>query len=75
MKGLVAGNLYIELLNYIKTSEIKEPKTFAMFITWGGTKNRSQMALGEIKEVCRKKDKSRWNTTSSVTAVLLRAHT
>ena len=53
--GIRAGNPNEDLLNYLKTVDIKESKSFAVFLTWGGAGKTDQAVIGRLKGILESK--------------------
>ncbi len=53
--GIRAGSANEDLLNYLKTADIKEPKSFAIFLTWGGAGKTDQAVIGKLKGILESK--------------------
>jgi flavodoxin len=49
--GIHGGNPYEDIVAYLNTIELKEPKTFAIFITWGGALRTNQVVFSKIKNI------------------------
>ena len=39
------------MTNYLKTINMKEPKSFAIFITWGGAGKTDQIVINELEKI------------------------
>ena len=53
--GVQAGNPNEHMTNYLKTIDTKEPKLFAIFITWGGAGKTDQLVIAEFKKILESK--------------------
>jgi len=49
--GLLYGNPNEDLVNYLKTINLKKPKVFALFVTWGGAGKTSQDIIVKLKTI------------------------
>lgn len=54
--GIQAGNANEHMINYLKTIDIREPKLFAIFITWGGAGKTDQLVIAQFKKILESKD-------------------
>lgn len=48
--GIQAGNANEHMISYLKTIDIKEPKSFAIFVTWGGAGKTDQMVINQLQK-------------------------
>ena len=53
--GIRAGNPNEDLLRYLKTVDVKESKSFAIFLTWGGAGKTDQAVIGRLKGILESK--------------------
>jgi flavodoxin len=53
--GIRYGNPNEDLVDYLKTIEIKIPKVFALFVTWGGAGKTSQDIIIKLKTILESK--------------------
>ena len=47
--GIHFGNPNEDITNFLKTANIKEPKLFTVFLTWGGAGKTDQEAIAKLK--------------------------
>jgi flavodoxin len=53
--GIHYGSPNEDLLTYLKTMRLKEPKLFALFLTWGGAGRTSQDAIVKLRTILESK--------------------
>lgn len=53
--GLYAGTPNEDLQHYLQNLNLKTPKKFSLFITWGGAPNSDKMAISKIKQLLQNK--------------------
>jgi flavodoxin len=53
--GIHYGNPNKDLVNYLKTIDLKKPKVFALFVTWGGAGKTSQDIIVKLKTILESK--------------------
>ena len=53
--GIHYGNSNEDLVNYLKTIDLKNPKVFALFVTWGGVGKTSQDIIVKLKTILESK--------------------
>jgi flavodoxin len=53
--GIRAGNPNEDIIRYLKTIDTKEPKLFAIFITWGGAGKTDQAVIGKLRSILESK--------------------
>ena len=53
--GIHYGNPNEELINYLKTIDLKKPKVFALFVTWGAAGKTSQDVIVKLKTILESK--------------------
>ena len=53
--GIHYGNPNEDLVNYLKTIDLKKPKVFALFVTWGGAGKTSQDVIVKLKTILESK--------------------
>jgi flavodoxin len=53
--GLYAGTPNEDMQHYLQNLNLKTPKKFALFITWGGAPNSDKMATSKIKQLLQNK--------------------
>jgi hypothetical protein len=53
--GIHYGNSNEDLVNYLKTIDLKNPKVFAQFVTWGGVGKTSQDIIVKLKMILKSK--------------------
>ena len=49
--GIHFGNPNEDLVGYLKTVSLKEPKVFAFFVTWGGAGKTDQDVIAKLKMI------------------------
>ncbi len=49
--GILAGNPNEDLSNFLQAQKLSKPKTYAVFITWGGAGNTDQIAFKKLKQI------------------------
>ena len=53
--GIRTGNPNEDIIRYLKTIDTKEPKLFAIFITWGGAGKTDQAVIGKLRSILESK--------------------
>jgi flavodoxin len=53
--GIQTGNPNEHMTSYLKTIGIKKPKSFAIFVTWGGAGKTDQMVIDKLKKTLKSK--------------------
>lgn len=53
--GLYAGTPNEDLVKFLNSLNLKSPKQFALFITWGGAPRSDKMALGKLRAILEEK--------------------
>ncbi|MCW4015606.1 MAG: hypothetical protein NWF06_04480 [Candidatus Bathyarchaeota archaeon] len=56
--GIRAGNPFPEMVSYLKTLDLHEPKTFAIFLTWGGAGKTNQIVSGKVRAILKEKNQN-----------------
>ena len=56
--GIRAGNPFPELVSYLNTIDLQEPKTFAIFLTWGGAGKTNEKVSGKIRTILESKNQN-----------------
>ena len=54
--GIHFGNPNNDMVTYLKTVNLKEPKTFALFLTWGGAGKTDQIVIAKLKMILESKN-------------------
>lgn len=53
--GIHFGNPNEDIVRFLKTIDLKEPKLFAIFLTWGGAGKTDQEAIAKLKNALESK--------------------
>lgn len=53
--GIRAGNPNEELIDYLRTINLKDPKPYAIFVTWGGAGKTDQAVISKLKDILESK--------------------
>ena len=53
--GIRFGNPNEDMVRYLRTIELKRPRSFALFITWGGTGITNQEVIAKLKMILESK--------------------
>ncbi|MCW4022374.1 MAG: hypothetical protein NWF02_04345 [Candidatus Bathyarchaeota archaeon] len=56
--GIPAGNPFPEMVSYLNTIDLQEPKTFAIFLTWGGAGKTNDTVSGKIRKILESKNQN-----------------
>ncbi len=56
--GIRAGNPFPELVSYLNTIDLQEPKTFAIFLTWGGCGKTNETVSGKVRKLLESKNQN-----------------
>ncbi len=56
--GIRAGNPFPELVSYLNTIDLQEPKTFAVFLTWGGAGKTHETVSGKVRKILESKNQN-----------------
>ena len=56
--GIRAGNPFPEIVSYLKNLDLTEPKTFAIFLTWGGAGKTNQIVSGKVRTILQEKNQN-----------------
>ena len=56
--GIHGGNPYEDMVAYLRTIELKEQKTFCIFITWGGALRTNQVVFSKLKMILETKNQT-----------------
>jgi len=54
--GIRAGNPFPEMVTYLNTIDLQEPKTFAIFLTWGGAGKTNEIVSGKVRKILESKN-------------------
>ena len=54
--GIHFGNPNEDMVRYLKTTHLKEHKSFAVFVTWGGAGKTDQEVIAKLKTILELKD-------------------
>ncbi len=49
--GIHGGSPYEDIVTLLNTIELKQPKTFALFVTWGGALKTNQVVYSKLKKI------------------------
>lgn len=53
--GILAGNPNEYITNYLEKVDIKEPKSFAIFLTWGGAGKTDKLVIDKLIKILKSK--------------------
>jgi flavodoxin len=56
--GIRAGNPFHEMVSYLNTINLPEPKTFAIFLTWGGAGKTNETVSGKVRKILESKNQN-----------------
>ena len=56
--GIHAGNPYEDMVAYLNTVTLKKPKTFALFVTWGGAGKTNRIVITKLKTILESKNQT-----------------
>jgi len=54
--GIRAGNPFPEMVSYLNTIDFQEPKTFAIFLTWGGAGKTNEKVSSKLRKIIESKN-------------------
>jgi hypothetical protein len=53
--GIHFGNPNEDMVHYLKTTDLKDPKSFAVFVTWGGAGKTNQDTIAKLRMILESK--------------------
>ena len=56
--GIRAGNPYEDMVSFLNALTLKEQKTFALFVTWGGAGKTNQIVISKLKTILESKNQT-----------------
>ena len=56
--GIRAGNPFPEMVSYLKNLDLTEPKTFTIFLTWGGAGKTNETVSAKVRTILQEKNQN-----------------